>query len=309
MWHFAISSDVASAAAFSLTTFALGMTPLASQLASRHRSFVRLGASKASSGSVQALTQTGLGYVGITSSGLLLGFAAGYWAGLVHMRRLIVASLRVPSPHKWITRQTLRMCLGFSAASLVNSLVVAAIPLLMAAFYTSEAVGHYAIAQRIAVVPAGLVVAALTPVIAANVGTKLRAGDNIRPVLVTHMRSWAPLGAVVLLVPWLIPTGAIGAVLGEEWTPVAAYMRALSPLIASQVVMGPMTQVLMMTGHARSQLSWDVSRFVVVLCAASLVAFGGLPPLAMTGAVSIAVSAFYLWLTSLIWRATRAPLA
>lgn len=301
-WYVLIGHDITAAVAFSLTAFALGISPLASQLASRSRYFRGLGTSKALSGGVQATSQTGLGLMPVLSSGLLLGYAAGYWAGLLPLWGLLRRAFTTPSRSRWISRRTLRICLEFSVASLINSLVVAAIPILMATFYSSDAVGQYSIAQRIAVLPAGLVVAALTPVIAAGVGERLRSRAPIRPVLSAHLRRWGPAGILVCIFPWLIPSHLVTLILGSEWAPVTTYIRVLSPMIATQLVIGPITQVLMMTGRSRTQLLWDASRLVLVLAVASAVAsLGGSAP-AMAASISAAVTAFYLILALLAWR-------
>lgn len=293
-----------AALCFALVCLGFGLTPLVSQLASRDRSFFPLAASRAIAGATQAISHVSFGLAGVTKVGLLLGYAIGYGSGVLVLVNKLIGPFRTRggSTRSWISRATLRTSLQISLATIVNALVVAALPLLLSAFYDDATVGRFAIAQRIAVVPAGLVVAALAPVVAADVGARLRQGTVIGPLIASHLRKWAPVGVVVLVAPWLVPENLVTTALGEEWAQVTCFMRVLSPMLASQVVVGPVSQVLMLAGKGRTQLLWDVCRFAAVIGAAVAVVTLGASPVAMTATVALAAALFYLMLARIVLR-------
>lgn len=302
IWSMVLGGGLYAAAYFAVASAALGLTPLVSQLASRDRDFGSLATSKASAGLVQSGAHAFLGTLGFTGLGLLAGYAAGYSSGVAILWRKIVNALKMPAANQslFISGRTLRVCLSFTFASLMNSLVVSAPPVLLATYYSVAEVGQFSIAQRIAVVPAGLAVAAIAPVVAADVGARLRSGESASPVVRRHLRKWSPVGAVVLIVPWLVPPALVQDALGREWRDVAYFMRALSPMIATMLVVGPVSQVLMLAGRGRTQLVWDASRCLAVALVATICAYVGLGATVMVASIVGVVVVYYLILARLV---------
>ena len=280
---------------FFLAALGLGLTPIASQLASREGLFRRFALSRATSGVTQATSHVGFGLASFGTAGLLLGYGLCFLAGVaVLWDRVVAAAKAKAGQHRWISRSVFRSSVTVSAASLVNSLVVAAPVLLISFLYAKSDVGQFTVAQRLVVVPAGLAVSAISPVIAARVGESLRSGDRVAPVVAKHLRTWAPIGLGVFVLPWLLPQQWVSMALGSEWTEVTHYMRALSPLIASLMVCGPLSQVLTMSGQGAVQLWWDCSRFVLVFGAAISAKVLGAGPVVMCTVISAVFALGYL---------------
>lgn len=292
-----------NAAVFGLLCMVLSLLPLATQAAARVSSMTAVGVSKAAQGITQSVTQVFLS--AMRGFGLQVGFLVGYTAALT----TIVLTLpfgRRPSKASWlaaVTRNSLKASskrywkksLTLTLAAAMNSIAVIAPPILLAIIFSDAAVGQFAIAHRVAVLPAGLVVAALMPVIAMRVGDRLRNHHPLTPMLRRHVRRWAPLGLAVGIFPFLLPSGLVLLVLGQgEWRETLDYLQALAPLLACLTVVGPLGQVLSLSGRATAQLTWDISRTVLMIAGSLVVAFRYEDPVLTVWTISVVQALMYL---------------
>ena len=280
--------------AFFGASFGLGMTQVVSQLASREKRLHRFAASRAVAGLGQAGGQVGAGAAGLGGVGMLLGYGIGFLAGVASLGDRLVARMRpLPGSSRWASAEVLRLSGVVTSASLVNSLVVSAPPLLLATLYGAAEAGHFAMAHRLTIVPAGLVVSAITPVVASQIGDRLRSQQPVGPMVTSHLRKWLPVAAVVAVAPWVVQVQWVEYLLGSEWGLVVDYFRALSPMVASLVAVGPLSQVLTMTGRGKTQLIWDLSRFVVVFGGALLASIIGISAVALSALIAVLFCVFY----------------
>lgn len=166
--------------------------------------------------------------------------------------------------------------------------------MLTLAYFDAEATGEVTIAQRLATAPVGLVVASLAPVIMAQMGVALRAGKSADWLVRKWLRRLIPGGVLVALVLLLVPSAWVAFVLGDSWDGVGDYLGALALMMGSQLVAGPLSQVLVLQGRARLQLVWDLVRFVCLLLVSTFVAMASESPVAMIWSASITLALFYI---------------
>lgn len=301
-----LTGGLLAAVTFGACVAGLGLVALVTQWSARTNSLDGLAASKV----VQGLGQTGvqllLGASRFTAFGLQIGFAVGYLlsAGVQAGRSMGRGARMVAHRLPWAAdrRSLLRHSLLLSVATLVNLATVWSYPLLLRWFYGVSEVGVLTVAQRLAIAPAGLAVAAITPVVAAAAGARLRAQEDVWPVARTWLLRLLPLGLVSGGVLLLLPADVLVDLLGPGWGAVRSYLVALSPLIGTLVVVGPVSQLLSASGYSGSQLAWDCTRFVAAVLAFAVAAELGAPPARATLYSSVVLAVAYVAYVAILHR-------
>ena len=295
-------SDIANALLFGLTVAGLGGVVLALQSATRREKLNGVAVSKASQGVGQVGIQVLAGLAGLTKVGMQAGIAAGYllsaavqWIALRIHRRATV-KLEVPIETK---RARWRQAFTLTVAGFLNIGAIWMYPLLTQFFFGSVATGHLTVAQRLVLVPAGLMVAAFAPVVVGSVGATIRAGQGTRPQLLRLIRRLAPLGLATLISTLVVPRSWVVLLLGDEWGAAKDYLAALGPAAALQVAVGPLGLILILQGRTRTQLIWDCTRTLTLLTTMTLTAIASESAVATIWAGSLTFAFFYfvyLWL-------------
>lgn len=285
-----------------LTAIGIGGVALSMQTASRVQVLRGVAIAKAVQGVGQTAVQIALavpaGAIGMQSGAALGLLTASGVQTLSSRRRIRALPAAKPSPSR--IRTMIRRALVLTVAAAFNAAVVSSLPLLTTLFYGEAATGELAVAQRLALAPTGLVVAAVLPVVITQFGTQRRDDRTAsRALVVRWLRRLVPLGAaatILLLGASMLP---LEVMLGAEWDGVGAYVAAMAPLIGAQLIAGPLAQCLVIQERERAQLLWDVCRLVAVVAAAAIVMFLGGDAIAMVWVVSGVLSAayaIYLWL-------------
>lgn len=251
---------------------AIGAGAVLLQIAARVQQYRQLAASKAALGIVQVAIQSTLGLARFSGSGLIWGAFAGYCASLL----IQYLGLRKAAVLKamWVLRfdlarqlRIVRQALPLVLASVANVMSTSMLVLATSAYAGAEATGQLGVAQRVALIPAGLAVASIGPVIAGAVGRAVRNGEDDSPAV----KQW-----LVRLVPFGIFAGGLmlafrylpaSALFGDEWSDLALYFAALAPSVAMQILAGPFSQVLIVRGRVRVQLVWEIVRLLLVVAA------------------------------------------
>lgn len=285
--------------AMTLCVGSLATVALTTQMAARERRLSGLAASKVAQGVGQVVAQVSLGAARYTGVGLQVGYAVGYLAASgVQARALhwpIAAVRRDATRH----REMVRTSLVLTVAATFNLLVVWSPTIALTFYFDRFDVGQLTVAQRLALVPAGLVVAALGPPVIAAFGHALRAGHAGWPTVSHRLRFTAPAGLLVAVGMAVLPTHLLVSFLGEQWRPVAGYLHALAPLVGGSLAIGPFSQLLALAGHVRDQLAWDAGRLGVLALAVVVAVRCGLSAAATCSVISVIVLvsyAAYVWL-------------
>lgn len=262
-----------------LTAIGISFVALSLQVASRVQELRGVAAAKALQGIGQTVTQVCLA-VPAGPIGMQAGVAVGLLAagGVQAMSaRSHVQALPTQKPNPLRVRAIARSALLLTCAAACNAAVVAALPLLTQIFFDERATGELAVAQRLALAPAGLVVAAVLPVVITQFGKQVRTDATAsRTIVLRWLKRLIPLGLIATSALLAAPLLPLAELLGDEWKDVGGYVAAMAPQIGAQLIVGPLSQCLVIQERTRTQLVWDVARVIAVFGAAvSVVMLGG----------------------------------
>lgn len=242
--------------------------------------------------------------------GLVGGVLAGSWAGLwtlwartealkraltrLTVQRVASAWRRFRAEAAWST-----------LASLANTLSFALVPLLLARHYGVAEVGYYALMQRVALGPIGLIGAAVSQSFWAEAAQLMRSDPAALARLYkrsTLRLAWValPLSLLALAGPWYV-----GPLFGSgQWADAGWVLAASVPLLIGQAVASPLSHLVI---HRKQhwQATWDAVRMLVLAVAIEASAWAGLGFSWIVFVVSLVMAAMYLVLVLMNLRALR----
>lgn len=243
--------------------------------------------------------------------GLAAGVVAGGWWGLrtlwrgaaglgavlrrVTRRRLAVAARRFRAEAGWST-----------VVSVANTASFAIVPLLLARHHSTAEVGLYALMQRVALGPVGVIGAAVSQSFWAEAARLVHSDKPaLRRLYLVNTRRLAwlalPLALLALAGPWYV-----GPLFGAaQWAAAGAVLAASVPMLVGQVVVSPLSHLVV---HRRQhwQALWDAARIVALAVAIEWAGRAGLGLVASVLVLSCVMAAMYVVLVALNLRALRA---
>ncbi len=235
---------------------------------------------------------------GIGAWGLVAGVVAGSWASVgtlwrraeglsAALRRLDAARLRAMvqrygGESAWST-----------LVSVANAASFAVVPVLLARHYSVAEVGWYALMQRLALAPIGLVSAAVSQSFWAEAARLVRVD---RPALQrlyrgsTRRMAWLslPLVALCAAAPWYV-----GPLFGiEQWSGAGAVLAASTPMLVGQLVVSPLSHLVV---HRRQhwQAVWDVLRLLGLVVVIEVAGAASAPFVVTVLALSLVMALMY----------------
>lgn len=265
---------------------------------------------------VQAASQAGaqlaLGLGGAGTWGLILGYAAGPAAMLLHFLGALPAAerarlLAARRPRAlWPSARAHWRYPAFSAPSTLLEMSVQLLPaVLLAVLHGPAVAGWFGLGQRVMGLPVKLLANAASQVFLGE-APRLDGDAAVRRLFLRSVGGFALVGLlgmapVLLLGPWLF-----GLVFGAEWRMAGAIAAALVPQHLARFVVMPVSQTLNIYGRQDFHLVATTAGG-----AAMALAFGGgwilgLDAMAVILLYSGGASAAYLLYLGLAWRAVRA---
>lgn len=289
--------DVVEGALLAVTTVAIGAVALTMQLNARVGAFRGIALAKGGQGILQGGTQVLLGAASQTTYGIPIGLAVAY-VGTSVIQSISYRRTRPHAARDGIgireRLQIVRRGLALTSAAIINISAVSMLPLITEFFFGEHATGELSVAQRLAVAPAGLFVAALVPVAANSFGRLIREGQPINRAIRSWIARLLPFGAAFGIALAAIPEEWLRIFLGDGWGDVKGYLGALAVGIAAQVVAGPLGQVLALQGRVAMQFAWDAARLTTLLLATSGAAMASEDPVLTTFVGAGVLAAFYV---------------
>ncbi len=293
---------------FSSAVVGLGGTALTMQVAMRRQAFGGIPVAKAAQGLGQVVVQLATGIGGMTRTGLQAGFAAGYILSTavqgLFLRRNSVRAQDHESIPRSASRAYWRQAALLSVAAMLNAVAIWVYPLVTSAFFETSDTGQLTVAMRVVTIPTSLVIATFAPVVISAVGSSIRSGKDAAPVIRHYAKPLSILGVATLAVSYSFPREWIESLFGDQWGDARFYLMALAPASALQMVVGPLSLVLIAQGRARTQLLWDLSRTIVLVAVMVLVAGVFSDPVLTVVAGAAVVALFYILYLWLIFRKT-----
>ncbi|MEE6295627.1 lipopolysaccharide biosynthesis protein [Georgenia wangjunii] len=259
--------------------------------------------------------QCGAGLVSPTPAGLLLGQAAGEFAGVVSLlsrssiraawRRNKVRPLRAHLGRLWLSAKVyLRFPLLLAPSGLLNVAGVHLPVVLVSGLYGPAVAGWLGMAQRSVSVPVALVAASVAQVFLARFARAVREEDPGARTL--FIRTFRRLSAAAVLTTVTILVAAptlLHGLLGSEWSMSGDYARPLAIAVGCQILAVPLTQALIVLQKTRTQVGWDFARVVVVVASLYLSRKLDAPPLTALWVYSVCAAAMHLIALALSYRA------
>lgn len=284
-----------------ITAFAMASIAVLLQTASRRFTFGGIAAGRASLGLGQTAVQIGGGLAGGGLGPLLGGLAAGY--SLNALIQLFWLRTTSPASDVSVRRSDSKVRIpwgkacSLTLAAFANVLTTTAITYMLVYAFSSSTAGQYNISQRIVVAPVALLVATVAPVLIGEVARNIRLHEPIWPGIVRWIRRLLPLALIVSVVMLIVPASWVESITGPGYPLAAPMLRAMTPLVASQILLGGLGQVLPVCGWAAAQLLWDVLRLCAVLAGGLWVIQTNGSPVTLAWTYSIIVATFYLLYT------------
>lgn len=193
--------------------------------------------------------------------------------------------------------------------SLIGSVVSAAPVFMLTSSHGVEAAGQFGMAWRATVMPAGMLIYAVSQVVSADLSQRIRNGDkDARATVIRFARLSALIGIAPVLLVYAVAEPLTPRVLGAQWSEAGRMIAAMAPLLLGAILNGPINMVLVITGRPGLQLVWEVTRAAVVLGTLWIGAGAGLSAVGSVGAYSVAMLAMSLLFVALAVWPSRRPL-
>lgn len=233
-------------------------------------------------------TQIGFGLLSLGATGVILSTFLGQVAGALTFRRKVeheIADGPVGSQRE-MAREHRKMPLLNTPTALLDNIRLEGTPMMIAALFSTAAVGQYGWAWRILQTPAALINSSLSQVFYKSLATTPR-GEMSRLVARSAVRSLLigllPFGLLFLLSPMLIPF-----VFGAKWQEAGLISQALVPWLFVNFITSPISTLFIVTKRQELLLWYAVpltlTPFAVLLSwRNSIVGASWALSLAMTG--------------------------
>ena len=141
---------------------------------------------------------------------------------------------------------------------LLNTLGQSMPPILLTAYFGSEAAGSFSMAMLVFVLPITVIGNSLGDVYRQRAAEEMAATGNCRKsydrmLRTTLLAGVAALAAVVWFLPWLM-----GFVLGAEWVVAGRYAQILAPMMVLSFVANPLSCLFIVADRLRAFFWWQV---------------------------------------------------
>ena len=226
--------------------------------ATRMRQFGIIARTRVGQATTGVVTMLGLGWVGLTPLGLLLGNMLTLGAGGIS---LSVQTLRNDRKHIRVIngprmKQTLRQYLHFPIFSTPEALANVAgvqVPILLIAAMAKTEAGQLFLAMQLMAIPMGLVGASVGQIYSSRAQEALRDG-TLHLFTVSIMRRLflvgvGPIALTALLAPAVFPLA-----FGAEWSRAGVIVAWIAPWMLIQLMVSPVSMGLHVTGQIRVAL-------------------------------------------------------
>jgi O-antigen/teichoic acid export membrane protein len=244
----------------------------------RHKAFNDIAITKVTKTISRAVTQIGLGSLGMGPLGLLIGDTVGQGSGCT--RLALLAWRQDKSTFYQISPQgvleALRRYKKFPLFSMSTLLTVSAneVPLLLLSWHYGLAVlGWFALAQWVIYTPCNLISSSLSQVYQAEMAILAKKSPAKLARLYFKSFKTLSLGALiyvpmmVFVVPWLIPI-----IFGPKWQQAAVFIQILSIMYGLMLVSHPLLVILDVLERQELGLAREIIRAALMVGAIPLAA-------------------------------------
>lgn len=253
----------------------------------------------------------GLGLIGATFWGLILGLVAGWLATcafLLYPNRdhLTFEAVRLDRQSRALAWRYREFPFFAAPGRLLNGMVLEMPVFFLSHFFPSTIVGYFSLVVRVADAPLGVLASSVSQVSLRNVVDLVQRGDSVRTYL---LRLSVVLGAISMVPAILLMSLAPAMfvwLFGPQWREAGHYLRILLPFFAVKFVVSTLIPTLGATENTRLALVGQATSFIAI--GLVFLTFGPKedPTLLLT-AFAVTGVALYLFHFLLIWVGAGRP--
>lgn len=248
-----------------LSLVGAGLFQAANLWASREHLFSLISTTKMQQSVVQLSLQLGWGWLAPSALGLLLGFVLSSWVGVWRLLRRSTDFLSHWQPRNWwaLSKEYHHFPLYTLWASLLNVMSWQVPPLFLAAWFSLEAAGWYALTIRVLAAPSALIGQAVAQVFYPKAAAS-EADPQANAALVANLSygllaTSLPLFLLVALQgDWLF-----ALIFGEEWRQAGVYAQWLTPWFVLGFVSSPLSSFALVKSRQRSAFFFTLYEIVL----------------------------------------------
>lgn len=214
----------------------------------RHLRYSIIAKSKVIYSTSLIVFQLGIGLLGLTDVGLIIGFFVGTAAHALALRFQGVKSFRLKYTFNYkilvATFRENRVMLTQNAPHATINSVANNVPFFVLNRFFSEAVtGYYLMAMRLIQMPIQLVSEAISNVFSQRAVVLSKSDGQLRPFMVNLYTILALIGFTPFLVIALFGQTIFGILFGSEWVEAGLFASILSPALFLVLIVGPTSYV------------------------------------------------------------------
>jgi len=226
----------------------------------------------------RALSQVGLGFIGVGVSGLMVGELIGRATGVAQIVREAwhkIRSLLVDVSIRDLLRtlNSNRKLMVYSLPSSFIDTLVANLPIpLVVNVYGLEAGGYYALVQKVLAVPLGLIATSVADTFHSSLAICARDDPNHMLTLFKRTSLWLfGIGLIPALIIAIFGRLLFAVIFGNQWA-IAGTLAALStPWFITQFIVSPLSRLVFVLRGQEAKLIYDIvsmaSMFAIVAIA------------------------------------------
>ncbi|MER9025796.1 oligosaccharide flippase family protein [Mesorhizobium sp. M0815] len=288
-----------------ITAFFVSLAVTFSMLASRRQNYRDVSVSRFCKAMIAILIQVALGLTILPGAwGLIIGetIAAGLAAAILLSSRrwLYISDLRLNFFNRRSRQALLLVASRYHLFPkfglphfLINSLSGFTLIAIIGARFSSVEAGQYFMMQRIVMLPAGIISAAISQVLFLEAHQQLKKAGRFDGVVFRVIVVQVTIGAILLLTLLFFGADLFSLVLGSQWLPSGQLAELFAPYVAVHLVLSSLAPVPVVAGQQKLALILSVIQNVLFVGGFFVPAWLGMP-LGSAVSTSIYISMPYM---------------
>ena len=278
------------------TVLFMGVFNCLNYLTTRNAAYRTVAEANVSKATVGAVVQVGLGLLAPGPGGLITGYTASSAAANLWLARRLRRTGRLTASRKRLVSVARRFSdfPKYSVGSaLAQALNLALISVLVSRIYSIEALGEFALVQRVLGLPLMLIAGSVGQVYFQRASAELRdRGDFLDTFMVTF-RGLAAIALTTTFVMYLLLPPVFSTVFGAQWGGAGELARYLLPGFAMQFIVSPLSLSNQLNMRNRFGLVGNLVALAVMCGTLSVAATSGATVEQALLAMSIAQACYY----------------
>jgi O-antigen/teichoic acid export membrane protein len=172
-------------------------------------------------------------------------------------------------------------------------------PLFMVAAYGASIMGQYSLVVLVIFAPAAMIGASVAQAFTAQLSSLVIAGEDAVPLFWKVVSIMGLIGLVPALFLLFFGPWAFALVFGAQWTMAGRMAAIVAIFVVSTFAVQPVNMTLLVTARQKQQLTWEISRLLLVIAAWTVITLFSIDPIFAIGihvGVLVVMSIVFLWI-------------